>query len=67
MDVKVGDKVTRKWIGLRGKVDSYDATVTAVTDTVITCLVIVDVPRTMRFSRKTGYNVSGNEYGWIEK
>lgn len=67
MDVKVGDKIRRCWLGTRERVERYDAEVTAVSDTEITCTVYVDQPRTMRFNRQTGASLLGVDYGWISK
>ena len=67
LDIKLGEKITRCWIGTREHVERYDAVVTNITNSEITCTVYVDIPRTMKFDRSTGNSLLGVEYGWIEK
>jgi len=50
-----------------GKPWISDAVVTGITDTKIICTVDVDVPRTMEFDRKTGINIDGRDYGWLQR
>lgn len=65
--VKVGDILVRCLNGFREEIWRSDACVTRVTDTVITCVVLVDVYRTMEFDKQTGINLLGKDYGWLEK
>lgn len=65
-DVKVGDKLVRMFRFL-GHDIAYEAEVIEVTNTIIACLVILDIPRRLRFYRDTGISIYGSEYGWLTK
>lgn len=64
---RVGDKVIRVMEGFKkGDLWKNEGIVAKVSDTVITCTVYVDVPRTMQFDARTGINLLGKDYGWLE-
>ncbi|EKD23694.1 MAG: hypothetical protein ACD_81C00194G0010 [uncultured bacterium] len=66
-DVQQGDPVIRVSHGFTySQLFRNNGTVTAVTASVITCEIAVDVPRTMEFDARTGINVLGANFGWIE-
>lgn len=68
IDIQVGDKVNRVMNGFReGELWRNEGHVTAVDDRQIVCMIQVDTPRMMTFSRKTGINYLGKEFGWLEK
>ena len=66
-DIKVGDTLQRVMDG-PGKSPPwrFRAEVIEVSKDRITCTVLADCPRRMEFDRKTGINVNGIEYGWLE-
>lgn len=63
-NVKPGDQLMRVFPNKPQNWTS-DAFVTQVDESTITCTVMVDVPRTMQFSKATGISVLGEEYGWL--
>jgi len=67
--IKVGDKLIRAMEGFKTIGDPVwrdAAEVTEVDQDTITCLVKVDHPLAMKFDRKTGVSVCGENYGWLE-
>ena len=66
-NVKVGDVLQRVMKGFKKDEKwRWDAQVIEISDSVITCSVTVDVPRTMKFDRQTGMCIDGDEFGWLE-
>lgn len=65
--LKPGDEVTRLWVYKTDRPPlEYRGEVVEVTETIISCLIWVDVPRMMNFDRATGLAVDGREYGWLK-
>ncbi len=58
--VQVGNSILRVFDGT-----VWEAKVVEVTDGTISCKIIVDVPRTMEFSRDNGISTHGEDYGYI--
>lgn len=68
MNPKVGQKCIRV-IGatpIWASRDEAQGEVKEVTDTTIVCEIMVDIPRMMKFDRKTGVSLNGIDYGWLE-
>lgn len=66
VNVEIGDVLNRCCPGFRNEIWKNKAEVIELSTETISCLVFVDVPRTMIFNRETGINVLGREYGWLE-
>lgn len=66
-NLQVGDVLWKVMHGFQDELWRNEARVTRISDDVIECVVYVDVPRTMKFDRRTGVNILGNAYGWLEE
>lgn len=66
--LKKGDELLKVMDGLVKDNPPWtmNAEIIEVTETTIICIVEVDQWRTMTFDRKTGVDVEGRDYGWLE-
>lgn len=64
--VKKNDVLVRVMKNRAGERTAWEAVVEEIDEEIIVCRVFVDLPRIMTFNRRTGVNVQGDEFGWLE-
>ncbi len=66
--MKPGDKLTRVIEGFKNKPNwENEAIIESITKNTVTCKVLVDQWRTMKFNRNTGIAIDGIDFGWIKE